>query len=144
MPESPPGLKGLPVRVPFAHRALQSRIMRFAVTGGLNTLVHFVIFALLLACGAGVTAANVLAFIAANLFGFVMASVFVFKVPVAFGARYPKFLLLSLAGVFISWGVAEACVRFDLHPYAAVLGTAAIVPPVSYLLQRALFTGGRS
>jgi len=119
----------------------QSPFARFVLTGGLNSGVHFCLFALLEALGAPVAAANATAFLCANIFGFFMASYFVFRVRVRGLVHYARFLCVSLVGVALSWGIGALCVRLELHPYFSVLGVVVLLPPISYVLQRMVFVG---
>ncbi|MFV0422950.1 GtrA family protein [Oleidesulfovibrio sp.] len=116
-----------------------AHIFRFLIAGALNTLIHFLIFGALIAQDITVVAANICAFLTANICSFFISSFFVFKVRVTGLIYYLKFLLGSLVGVFISWSVAKLCTNLSLHPYYTVIGTALLIPPVSYTLQKVVF-----
>jgi len=118
--------------------ANKQHVVRFVIAGIMNTAVHIAVCTLLVRF-ISVVPANVLGFLAANIFSFFVASFFVFKVRTYFLSQYLHFLLVSCVGTAISFGVALVCAQFVMSSIIAPLLTAAIVAPISYLLQRSVF-----
>ena len=119
------------------------RFVRFIVTGAANTLVHISVFSLLLYLQISVVMANVVAFMCANIFSFFASSYFVFKVNTSSFYFYWRFLILSIIGMTLSFFISVVCEKLQLHSYISVLGVVLIMPPVSYMLQKIAFLGGK-
>ncbi|WP_161949048.1 GtrA family protein [Desulfomicrobium norvegicum] len=113
------------------------------MTGVVNTLVHIGVFTFLLYMQFPVVLANVFAFMCANIFSFFASSYFVFKVNTSSIYYYWRFLSLSIIGVSVSFVISIVCEKLQLHSYISVLGVVLIMPPVSYLLQKVAFLGGK-
>jgi putative flippase GtrA len=121
-----------------------AHIIRFLFAGVLNTLVYFFVFHILISQKLEIVTTNICAFLTANICSFFIASFFVFRTKVMGLWHYLKFLAASLIGVCVSALVAKACSNLSLHPYYAVLGTAILIPPVSYSLQKMIFLNRRN
>lgn len=119
------------------------RVVKFVMTGVVNTLVHIGVFTFLLYMQFPVVLANVFAFMCANIFSFFASSYFVFKVNTSSIYYYWRFLSLSIIGVSVSFVISIVCEKLQLHSYISVLGVVLIMPPVSYLLQKVAFLGGK-
>jgi predicted membrane protein len=68
-----------------------------------------------------------------------VASYFVFKVRTHSLRQYAHFLFVSSIGAAISYGIGTLCDHLEITSIAAPLLTAAVVAPVSYVLQRWVF-----
>lgn len=116
----------------------KQQFLRFLVAGLANTAVHIVVFSLLVRF-LPIALSNVLAFLTANIFSFFVASYFVFKVRTHSLRQYAHFLFVSSIGAAISYGIGTLCDHLEITSIAAPLLTAAVVAPVSYVLQRWVF-----
>jgi putative flippase GtrA len=112
--------------------------LRFALIGVLNTGLHFVLLVLLVEkIGLWPPLANAGAFFGTNLFSYFANSHFSFKVDIS-SHRYVRFLVTSLIGVVIAYGLSSVVEHFGGHYLLGFVLLIVLMPPINYLLARRL------
>lgn len=112
--------------------------LRFALIGVVNTGLHFVLLVLLVEkIGLWPPLANAAAFFGTNLFSYFANSHFSFRVDVS-SNRYLRFLVTSLIGVVIAYGLSRAVEEFGGHYLLGFVLLIVLMPPINYLLVRRL------
>ena len=112
--------------------------LRFAFIGVLNSGLHFVLLVLLVEkMGAWPPVANAAAFFGTNLFSYFANSLFSFRVDIS-SNRYIRFLVTSLIGVAIAYGLSSAVEHFGGHYLIGFALLVVLTPPINYLLVRRL------
>jgi putative flippase GtrA len=110
--------------------------MRFAASGGINTLVHnAVVIALVESFRWAASHANVLAFFLATLFSFWLNSRWTFGRQLEL-RRLPRFIAVGLLGLAVTVLIAVAAEVAGLHYLGGQAAIVLTVPPLTFLLHR--------
>ena len=108
--------------------------LRFAVIGGVNTLVHGAILTLAIEkFQLQLLSAHVLAFWFANLFSYVANSRITFHRPLS-GLRYVRFVAASLVSLCLTLGIAWATNYFGVHYRVGFSIIVVTVPVFSFFI----------
>lgn len=116
----------------ITQRLFEQRIFRFALTGGMATLIHIcVAFLLLKLTTDSVLISNMIGFLSAFLFSYLIQSTFVFHRAVSF-ANAKRFLIVQTSAFFISQFVTA---QFHINNrYLATLIIVFMIPLFTYLI----------
>lgn len=127
----------MPLAHMLSHKHISAEALRFLIGGGLNTLLSYAIYWLLLPW-LSYPFAYTLSYAAAILTGFAINTWFVFRTPWSW-RKLAAFPLVQLLNYLLGLGAVTACIRYvgiDVR-MAPVLATL-IVLPVNFLLTRGL------
>ena len=123
---------------------VSAQFIRYCFVGGLNTLVHILVVILLVeTVEVSPPPANAIAFFIANLGSYAMNSIWTFQAPMNI-SRYGRFVVVSLAGLLVSYECSVLALRNNWHYLAGVFMAVAVVSVMGYLLGRLLVFHGRS
>lgn len=115
-------------------RLLQHRIVRFALTGGLATIIHIAVaFSFLHLVAENVLLANITGFSLAFIFSYFAQTILVFKHKINVG-NLVRFFVVQFGALMISQGISELFA--DLNSYIRVLMVVVILPVVTYLIHK--------
>jgi len=122
-------------------RLWRLRWLRFLLVGGVNTLVSYGVYALLLYLGLPYALANLGSLLFGIAFSFRTHSALVFRQ--AGRGRFPRFLACWALLYGVHTALIGSLVQLGLDAYLA--GAAAVLPMalLSYLVQRQFVFGGR-
>lgn len=113
---------------------LKQRVVRFAITGVLNTAVHVVVAtALIRLLHAAPALANGVAFCVATVFSFAMNTLWSFRQRLE-RRTFFRFLLVSLLGLPMSSGLAGLVDWLGFHYAFGIAAVVLVMPPVNFLL----------
>ena len=112
-----------------------ARLLRFGAVGAANTLVSYLVFALLLRLGAHFAVATLAGGICGVALGFKLHGNFVFN-HTGHG-RFPHFLVIFMLCYALSLGI-QAIARLVMDGFLAGALATAFVVPFSFLLNRNL------
>lgn len=112
------------------------QLIRFALVGVLNTLLHLAIVGLLTQLiGLSQLISNVAAYLVSSSFSFIVNSIWSFEVrPLAY--RYARFQVVGLLGLSVCAFIGHLGDVFGWHYVITVLLTGSIVPLLSFLAHR--------
>lgn len=115
-----------------------SSFVRFSAFGVVATLIHVVIFAVLVEhFGVAPVVASVPAFLCAMLFSYVANSTWTFRVDVEHGTHLPRYALVSLFGLGLNTSITYVVVDLLRLWYGFALAfVVTAVPAMTYLLNR--------
>ena len=113
------------------------RFLCFCLVGVANTGLHMlIVLTLAESLHWQPTWANVTAFASANLFSYIANSRWTFSAVKGDAFRYPRFLIVSLVGLALSWSCVALAVQAGLHYLFGVIGSVLIVAVSGYILNR--------
>jgi len=126
----------------LSHKHISAEALRFLIGGGINTLLSYAIYWLLLPW-LSYPFAYTISYAAAILTGFVINAWFVFRTPWSW-RKLAAFPLVQLLNYLMGLGTLTLCIRYigvdeRLAPVLATL----IVLPINFLLTRGLMLYGR-
>ncbi len=124
--------------LPAAASTLRRQVFRFALVGATATLTHITI-ALVLHGGMELSPlwANFFAFCTAVLISYFGHHGWTFAVEGRHGFRFPRFVLVALAGLALNQAIVYAMVEVIGWPYGLALAVVVlVVPGLSFLLVR--------
>ena len=127
-------MKSEPVLTSAAIYGSLWRLVRFLIVGGFNTLVSYLVFALIIWIGGHFTLATLVAYSVGTLLGFKLHGAFVFDHPG--DGRFWRFVAFSLVLLACSMGI-QALAQPSVNAYVAGAIAASITIPVSFLWNRA-------
>ncbi|PIF21357.1 GtrA family protein [Candidatus Pantoea floridensis] len=115
---------------------ISSEFLRFALVGGVNTLLHAIILTCLMeSVFINVVFANFFAFLIANVFSYFMNCNFTFKVRP--GLRgYAKFLSSSLLALILTLAISALVGYMGYHYLIGFLFVILLVPVISYFMMK--------
>ncbi|WP_312916342.1 GtrA family protein [Stutzerimonas kunmingensis] len=112
------------------------RFVRFACVGVANTLVHLVAVVFLVELvSISAPLANAMAFMIANMGSYFLNSGWTFRRGRSL-VGYGRFVLISSAGLVISWGFVLASQVLAQHYLVGVVSSVIVVAVVGYLLNK--------
>ncbi|MDW6018302.1 GtrA family protein [Vibrio plantisponsor] len=117
------------------YRAKESRLIRYAVTGGVATLIHITIaFSSVYFFQSPVFIANVLGFSTAFIFSYISQTVFVFRqsIDISNGVR---FFLVQFLSLIVAQLSSEMFV-FIGSSYLKIIVVVVILPLVTYVIHK--------
>lgn len=132
-------LRGKPM--PFArtlsHKHISAEALRFLVGGGVNTLLSYAIYWLLLPW-LNYSIAYTVCYAATVLTGFAINTRFVFRIPWSW-RKLAAFPLLQLLNYLLGLGTVTICIRYvGIDARVAPVLATVIVLPANFLLTRGL------
>ena len=113
---------------------MNTKIVRFGVTGAIATGVHALVAAAFVNLVAPIpTLANGVAFAVATVFSYVLNTLWSFGQPLR-GRTLLRFVVVALIGCALAVGVSGAMERAGFNYLAGILAVVAVVPPVTFVL----------
>lgn len=106
--------------------------LRYAVTGGLNTAVHWMIFVLLVWLGNPQSISNLCAFLVAVTLSFFLNAQWTFKTRTSIKGYVVMVLTMGTLS-FVLGAVADA---LSLHPIVTMVGFSAVSLVIGYLIAK--------
>lgn len=119
---------------PLTEKLLQIRLVRFALTGGLATMVHIIVaFLCLHSLQATVFVANIAGFISAFLFSYLLQSLFVFRKKLSLSNAL-RFFMVQFCALLVAQLISE--LFQDTNSYLRVLLVVFMIPAVTYIIHK--------
>lgn len=127
----------MPLARILSHKHISAEALRFLIGGGINTLLSYTIYWLLLPWFS-YPFAYTISYAAAILTGFAINTRFVFRTPWSW-RKLAAFPLVQILNYLMGLGTVTACVRYiSIDARAAPVLATLIVLPVNFLLTRGL------
>jgi len=107
-------------------------LMRYAVTGGLNTLIHWSVFGLMLLVGSSQAMANLVAFVVAVTFSFFINARWTFRVKPSLS----RYLTMVVSMGALSYVVGRLADHIGLHPVLTLISFSVFSLAAGFLVAR--------
>ena len=115
------------------NRLYHSTLLRYALIGGVSTLIHIsVAFCLIYFAQAGIYAANIVGFVTAYLFSYTFQSIFVFRHALSVHKAI-RYFVIQFASLIISTILSNL---FYYNPYIKTLLIIILMPLLTYITHK--------
>lgn len=121
---------------PLAGWLARLRPLRFVVAGGINTLLSYAVYALMLWLDLALALASLVSLVAGISVGFVTQASFVFRSPSR--ASLGRFVLAWAAMYGLHFGIVSSLMRLGVHPLVGALVALVAIAALSYFVLRDL------